>query len=114
MTRFLMNRRTVGWVQFMGPKGFWCMPLLVFLISCAAPPKEAPFSWSVTFFSLGAKVQFSAEAPVQRLSAFNMDGVVVAQLNFPVPPRQTEALYFQWREGETYRFEADFGATGKP
>ena len=122
MTRFLMNRRTVGWAQFMGrcglatslpqgPKGFWCMPLLVFLISCAAPPKEAPFSWSVTFFSLGAKVQFSAEAPVQRLSAFSANGVRVAHLDFPVPPRQTESLYFQWREGETYRFEATL-ATG--
>ena len=35
-----------------------------------------------------------------------MDDVIVAQLDFPVPPRQTEALYFQWHEGETYRFEA--------
>ena len=87
-------------------KAVWCMPLLVFLISCASTPKEEPFSWKVTFFSLGAKVQFSAGAPVQRLNAFNMDGVMVAQLNFPVPPRQTESLYFEWREGETYRFEA--------
>ena len=87
-------------------KAVWCMPLFVFLISCASTPKEEPLSWKVTFFSLGAKVQFSAEAPVQRLSAFNMDGVVVAQLDFPVPPRQTESLYFQWHEGETYRFEA--------
>ncbi|MCY3741555.1 MAG: hypothetical protein OXH00_11085 [Candidatus Poribacteria bacterium] len=82
------------------------MPLFVFLIGCAATPKEEPFSWKVTFFSLGAKVQFSTEAPVQRLSAFNANGVRVAQLDFPVPPRQTESLYFQWREGETYRFEA--------
>lgn len=87
-------------------KAVWCMPLLVFLISCAATPKEKPFAWRVTFFSLGAKVQFSTEAPVQRLSAFNANGVRVAQLDFPVPPRQIEPLYFQWREGETYRFEA--------
>ncbi|RKU19912.1 hypothetical protein C6503_07060 [Candidatus Poribacteria bacterium] len=87
-------------------KAVWCLLLLVFLISCASTPKEEPLSWKVTFFSLGAKVQFSAEAPVQRLSAFNMDGVMVTQLNFPVPPRQTESLYFEWREGETYRFEA--------
>ena len=84
----------------------WCLPLLVFLISCAATPKEESLSWKVTFFSLGAKVQFSAEAPVQRLSAFDANGVMVAQLNFPVPPRQTESLYFEWRAGETYRFEA--------
>ena len=87
-------------------KTAWCMPLLIFLISCAATPKEEPFSWRVTFFSFGAKVQFSPEAPVQRLSAFNANGVRVAQLDFPVPPRQIESLYFKWREGETYRFEA--------
>ena len=87
-------------------KAAWCMPLLVFLISCASTPKEEPFSWKVAFFSLGAKVQFSTDAPVQRLSAFNADGVMVAHLDFPVPPRQTESLYFEWLEGETYRFEA--------
>ena len=93
-------------------KAVWCMPLLVFLISCAATPKEEPFSWKVTFFSLGAKVQFSTEAPVQRLSAFNANGVRVAQLDFPVPPRQIEPLYFEWREGETYRFEATLSTGG--
>ena len=87
-------------------KAVWCMPLLVFLISCASTPKEEPFSWKVMFFSLGAKVQFSGDAPVQRLSAFNADDVMVAQLNFPVPPRQIESVYFEWREGEIYRFEA--------
>ena len=51
-------------------------------------------------------MQLRAEAPVQRLNAFNADGIMVAQLNFPTPPRQTESLYFEWREGETYRFEA--------
>ena len=87
-------------------KALWCVLLFVFLISCASTPKEKPFSWKVTFFSLGAKVQFSTDAPVQRLSAVNADGVMVAQLDFPVPPRQTESLYFEWLEGETYRFEA--------
>jgi len=87
-------------------KAACCLPLLVFLLSCASAPKEEPFTWKVTFFSLGAKAQLRAEAPVQRLNAFNADGVMVAQLNFPTPPRQTEPLYFEWREGETYRFEA--------
>ena len=87
-------------------KAAYYLSLLVFLFSCASAPKEEPFSWKVTFFSLGAKVQLSAEAPVQRLNAFNADGARVAQLNFPTPPRQTEPLYFEWREGETYRFEA--------
>jgi len=82
------------------------LPILVFLISCTPESKEEPFSWKVTFFSLGAKVQFDATAPVQHLNAFRADGVRVAQLNFPGPPRQTESLYFQWNEGEIYRFEA--------
>ena len=87
-------------------KCFWVLPLLVSLLSCVSAPKEEPISWKVTFFSLGAKVQFDATAPIQRLSAFNPDDVMVAQLNFPVPPRQTESIYFHWSEGEIYRFEA--------
>lgn len=93
-------------------KVFWYAPFLIFLLSCASTPKEEPFSWKVTFFSLGAKVQLSAEAPVQRLNAFNADGLMVVQLNFPIPPRQTEPLYFEWREGETYRFEATLTTGG--
>ena len=84
----------------------WILPLLLSLLSCAATPKEEPISWKVSFFSLGAQVHFETTAPIQRLSAFNPDNVRVAQLNFPVPPRQTESLYFQWSEAETYRFEA--------
>ena len=87
-------------------KTFWYLLLPVFLISCTSAPKEEPFSWQVTFFSLGAKAQLGAEAPVQRLNVYNSNGVMVALLNFPTPPRQTESLYFEWREGETYRFEA--------
>ena len=93
-------------------KAVWCMPLLVLLISCVSTPKEEPVSWKVTFFSLGARVQFSAEAPVKRLEAFNTDGVRVAHLDFPVPPRQIESLYFEWRAGETYRFEATLSTGG--
>ena len=87
-------------------KFLWCLVLLVFLISCATPPQEESLSWEVTFFSLGAKVRFGEASPIQRLNAFNTDGVRVAQLDFPTPPRQIESLYFEWREGETYRFEA--------
>ena len=89
-----------------GQKCLWSLPLLVFFLSCTSTPKEEPISWRVTFFSLGAKVQFGEAAPIQRLNAFNSDGAMVAQLNFPVPPRQTESLYFEWQVGETYRFEA--------
>ena len=87
-------------------QGLWVLTLLVSLLGCVSSSKEEVLSWEVRFFSLGAKVQFNATAPVERLSAFSADGVMVAQLNFPVPPRQTESLYFQWNEGETYRFEA--------
>ena len=87
-------------------KILWGVPLLVFLLSCTSDPKEEPISWKVTFFSLGAKVQFDAAAQVRHLNAFSSDGVVVAQLNFPVSPRQTESLYFEWQVGETYTFEA--------
>ena len=87
-------------------KFLWCLVLLIFFASCASTPQEEPLSWEVTFFSLGAKVQFGEASPIQRLNAFNSDGVRVAQLNFPTPPRQIESLYFEWREGAVYRFEA--------
>lgn len=87
-------------------KILWGLPLLIFLLSCASTSKEEPLSWKVTFFSLGAKVQFSEAAPVRHLSAFNSEGIAVAQLSFPISPRQTESLYFEWQAGETYKFEA--------
>lgn len=87
-------------------KSLWYLALLIFLVSCASTPQEEALSWEVAFFSLGAKVRFGEASPIQRLNAFNEDGVRVAQLNFPTPPRQIEPLYFEWREGETYRFEA--------
>ena len=99
MTHFLNRITAIGKVP-------WCIAFLALSLSCAPHSTEEVPSWKVTFFSLGAKVQFDAMAPIQRLSAFNADGVMVAQLNFPVPPRQTESLYFEWREGEIYRFEA--------
>ena len=80
------------------------LPLLV--VACTTETKENPLAWQITFFSLGAKVQFHNEPPIARISAFNSDRMLVAQLNFPVPPRQIESLYFEWQEGETYRFEA--------
>ena len=98
--RYFLNQTTAI------EKVFWCLAPLLLLLSCTSEPKKEPFLWKVTFFSLGAKAQLGAEAPIQRLNAFNSDGVMVAQLNFPTSPRQTESLYFEWREGETYRFEA--------
>ncbi len=84
--------------------------LLLFLpilfVGCTPEAKEDALSWQIAFFPLGAKVQFTDEVPIKQVSAFNSDGTMVAQLNFPVQPRQIESLYFEWQEGETYRFEA--------
>ncbi len=83
--------------------------LLLFLpilfIGCTPEAKKDVLSWQITFFPLGAKVQFADEVPIKQVSAYNSDGTMVAQLNFPVPPRQIESLYFEWTEEETYRFE---------
>ncbi|MYF98335.1 hypothetical protein F4212_04265 [Candidatus Poribacteria bacterium] len=80
--------------------------LPIFCIGCTQEKPEEPLSWQITFFSLGAKVQFENPTPIKQVTAYNSDGTVVAQLDFPVQPRQTESLYFEWQEEETYRFEA--------
>ncbi len=84
--------------------------LPILFIGCTPEAKEDTLSWQITFFPLGAKVQFANEAPIKQVSAYNSDGTMVAQLSFPVPPRQIELLYFEWQEGETYRFEAAISA----
>ena len=80
--------------------------LTLLLTGCASKPEEASLAWQITFFPIGAKIQFGNEPPVERVSAFSADGTLVAQLNFPTPPRQIESLYFEWREAEVYKFEA--------
>ena len=89
----------------MGKWGFLLF-LPILFIGCTPEAKKDALSWQVAFFPLGAKVQFANEAPIKQISAYNSDGTMVAQLIFPVPPRHIESLYFQWQEGETYRFEA--------
>lgn len=80
--------------------------LTILFIGCTPKMEEDTLSWQITFFPLGAKVQFTDDTPVKQLSAFNSDGTMVAQLNFPAQPRQIESLYFEWQEKKTYRFEA--------
>ena len=99
MTQLLTRTIQIG-------KVFGGLSLFVLLIGCASNSGEVRLSWQVAFFSLGAKVEFEMADPVRRLQAFDADGVMIAQLNFPGPPRQTESLYFEWQAGETYRFEA--------
>ncbi len=80
--------------------------LPILFIGCTTETQEDALSWQITFFSLGAKVEFTSQAPIKQVSAFNADGTLVSQLNFPGLPRQIESLYFEWQEGEIYRFEA--------
>lgn len=89
----------------MGKWGFLFL-LSIFCIGCAQGNPEDPLSWQITFFPLGAKVEFAKQAPIKQIAAFNSDGNLVAQLDFPIQPRQIESLYFEWQAGEVYRFEA--------
>ncbi len=65
-----------------------------------------PWHGRLRFFRSVPRYSLSNESPVAQVSAFSADGTLVAQLNFPTPPRQIEVLYFEWREAEVYRFEA--------
>ncbi len=79
--------------------------LLIFFFACTQKTPEREFSWQISFFDLGAKVHFTENVPIQQVSAYNSDGTRVAQISFPSEPRTIETLYFEWEEGETYRFE---------
>ena len=88
--------------------GKWGLLFLLpsFCIGCTQDKSVEPLSWQITFLPLGAKVQIANQAPIKRITAFNSNGNKVAQLDFPVQPRQIESLYFEWQAGETYKFEA--------
>ncbi len=80
--------------------------LCIMYIGCTEKTEDTPLSWQIAFVPLGAELHFTDEAPIKQVSAFTSDGVLVAQLEFPITPRQIETVYFAWQEGETYRFEA--------
>ena len=86
------------------------LPILCILclmyIGCTQKTEDTPLSWQIAFVPLGAELHFTDEAPIKRVSVFTSDGVLLAQLEFPITPRQIETVYFAWQEGETYRFEA--------
>ncbi len=100
-------------------KGWYLFLFPLLLISCGPrETKDASLAWQVTFFSLGAELQFSRgtprEAETQKQSpsqvkAYRTLGdktkTLVAQLDFPTAPRPVESLYFEWHEGETYQIE---------
>ena len=87
---------------------------LLFLLLClcylACAPKsgeQVPISWNVTFFPLGARVEFDAaiRENVQKVTVLDSEGRLVAQLDLGGYARGTESLYFRWEKGQTYQFE---------
>lgn len=80
--------------------------LPILFIGCISDDVNHSDLWQITFSPLGAKIQITENAPIKKVSAYNSDGSMVAQISFPSPPRQIETLYFEWKEGESYRFEA--------
>ncbi len=86
------------------------LSLLLCLGYLACAPKsgeQVPISWTVTFFPLGAKVEFDAaiRESVQKVTALDPEGRLVAQLDLGGYARSTESLYFRWEKGQTYQFE---------
>ena len=93
------------------------VPRLLFLSCClfylACTPKtgeQSPISWGVTFFPLGAKIEFDAAVRenVQKVIALDSEGRLAAQLDLGGYSRGTESLYFRWEKGDAYRFEVMF------
>ena len=86
------------------------LSLLLCLGYLACAPKsseQVPISWNVTFFPLGAQVEFDAtiRESVQKVTVLDPEDRLVAQLDLGGYARSTESLYFRWKRGKTYRFE---------
>ena len=86
------------------------LSLFFWLLYLACAPKsdeQVPISWGITFFPLGAKIEFDAaiRENVQKVAALDSEGRLIAQLDFGGYSRGTESLYFRWEKGKMYRFE---------
>ena len=87
------------------------MSFCLFYLACTPQNGEqVPISWAVTFFPLGAKIEFDAaiRENVQKVTALDSEGRLVAQLDLGGYSRATESLYFRWEKGKTYRFEVAY------
>ena len=87
------------------------MSLCLFYLACTPKSGEqVPISWAATFFPLGAKIEFDAaiRENVQKVTALDSEGRLVAQLDLGGYSRGTESLYFRWEKGKTYRFEVTY------
>ena len=84
--------------------------MLFCLCYLACAPKndeQVPISWGVTFFPLGAKVEFDTaiREKVQKVTVLDPEGRLVAQFDLGGYARSTESLYFRWEKRSSYRFE---------
>lgn len=83
---------------------------LCYLACAPKSGEQVPISWTVTFFSLGAKVEFDAaiRENVQKVTVLDSEGRLVAQLDLGGYARGTESLYFRWEKGQAYQFEVAY------
>ena len=87
------------------------LSLCLFYLACTPKNGEqVPISWAATFFPLGAEIEFDAaiRENVQKVTALDSEGRLVAQLDLGGYSRGTESLYFRWEKGKTYRFEVTY------
>ncbi len=97
----------------MNPQIYYVSRLLslsFYLCYLACAPKsgeQAPIPWTATFFPLGAKIEFdpAIRGNVQKVTALDSEGRLVAQLDLGRYSRGSESLYFRWEKGKTYQFE---------
>lgn len=80
---------------------------LLYLACAPKSSEQAPISWTATFFPLGAKIEFhdAIRENVQKVTALDPEGKLMAQLDLGGYARSTESLYFRWEKGRTYQFE---------
>ncbi len=80
---------------------------LCYLACAPKSGEQVQISWAVTFFPLGARVEFDAaiRENVQKVTVLDSEGRLVAQLNLGGYARSTESLYFRWEKGQMYQFE---------
>ena len=86
---------------------FFCL----FYLACTPKSGEqAAISWSAAFFPLGAKIEFdpAIRENVQKITASDSEGRLIAQLDLGGYSRGAESLYFRWEKGGTYRFEVTY------
>ena len=85
---------------------------LCYLACAPKSGEQVPISWAVTFFPLGAQVEFDAtiRKNVQKITVLDSEGRLVTQLDLGGYARGTESIYFRWEKRSSYRFEVMYGS----